>query len=106
MHLVNEDDMANFMDVFTVSERVHKQVLAEPQSNPFRRDDGATLYTPPLPSWVLATLGTGTGIGKASHALKASVLVDGSNLRATPYKDSHMGARPPIPSPKAPAFMC
>jgi len=56
VHLVDDDFVAKFVDVFTVQQTVQKQVLHETSSNPFRRDNGATLYTPPLPQWILASL--------------------------------------------------
>ena len=56
VHLIEDNFVATFVDLFTVQQPVQKRVLQETVSNPFRRDTGAMLYTPPLPQWILASL--------------------------------------------------
>ena len=48
-------------------------MLREAQANPFRRDEGATLYTPPLPQWVLASLDSSDDPSSTAFAKRSSV---------------------------------
>lgn len=51
--------VASYMDLITVQPTsVRQKVLPESRSTPFRRQDGMTLYMPPLPKSIIQKLRT------------------------------------------------
>ena len=90
LHLVGGETVATFVDVLMVQEQQgqgqgqgqgkQQGLLHEPRSTAFRRQDGMTLYLPPLPQAVIRKLGI---VSTDSRARRASVATSASRSAAT-----------------------